>query len=667
MAVFRSGPHLIIILCLVFGNSAIAASSYSSAPDGWNFKQSAAQFSAMCDAVLENASAAFSAIERADSPASLQSVFGAYDAMMVGLQPIEHVWYMKAVHPDPEVQTAAERCVARYTDFISAMSLSPAFYQRIAAIDLREASASERFMVGKKLKAFRQAGVDRDGATRDKVRALMAEITLLGSTFEKAIRLDNRQVKTTSANLVGLPQDFLDSHPADKHGRIEISTDYPDYLPIMKYAADDTLRYQLFKAAKNVATPANSKTLKALVTRRHELALLLGYDSYAALAMDGLMATDPHTVETFLIQLNTAVQEPVGKDMADLLTRLRQIDPGAQQVQAWQIDWLENLVQQEAFDLDVRELRNYFHFDNVQAGIFLLTEDLFGVDIIPWRTATWHPDVTAWEIREQGKAIGRFYLDMHPRDNKYGHAAHWSLRRGLKNRQIPLSGLATNFPRGLMEHKQVESFLHEFGHLLHNMFSGNQQWFDISGMSMERDFVEAPSQMLEEWAWNYETLREFAIDEKGQAIPPELVRKMNAARHFGEAANTAAQIFYANLALNYHNRNPADFELLPLLIELQARYSPLPYVQDTHFYNNFRHLNGYSSNYYTYQWSQAISMDLFSRFQRDGLRNPATAREYREKVLAAGGSKPAAQLVEDFLGRPFSASTYTQYLNGLNE
>ena len=329
--------------------------------------------------------------------------------------------------------------------------------------------------------------------------------------------------------------------------------------------------------------PANSKTLKALITRRHELAVLLGYESYAAMAMDGLMAARPQTVQGFLTQLNDAVRKPAGRDVDTLLSRLHQIDPTEQQVQAWQVKWLENLVQQENFALDARELRTYFHYDRVQAGIFQLTEDLFGVQIVPWHTSTWSPDVTAWEIREQDKAIGRFYLDMHPRDNKYGHAAHWVLRRGLKDRQIPLSGMATNFPRGLMEHRQVESFLHEFGHLLHNMFSGTQQWFDISGMSMERDFVEAPSQMLEQWAWNYETLRQFAIDEQGRTISPQLVEKMNSARHFGEAANIAAQIFYANLALNYHNRDPKSFELLPLLMELQAQYSPFPYVQDTHF------------------------------------------------------------------------------------
>ncbi|MCB1687647.1 MAG: Zn-dependent oligopeptidase [Halioglobus sp.] len=666
MGKFISGSSIAILLCLAVGNFAYADSGASRARDGWEFNESAAQFTALCDSVLADAQAAFSAIERDSTPASLQRVFGAYDAMMIDLQRIEHAWYMKAVHPDPQVQTAAEQCVGRYTDFLAAVNLSPAFYRRVAAIELEDASESEKFMVEKKLRAFRLAGVDRDEATRKKVRALMTEITRLGSKFEKEIRLDKRSVETTTEQLAGLPQDFLASHPPDERDVILVSTDYADYLPIMKYGRNDDLRYRLFKAAKTVATPANSATLKALVTRRHELAVLLGYETYAALAMDGLMAATPQTVQGFLTQLDTAVKKPAGRDVAAMLARLREIDPTAEQVQAWQVYRLENLIRQEDFALDTREIRTYFHYDRVQAGIFGLTEDLFGVEIVPWHTSTWHPDVTAWEIREHDKPIGRFYLDMHPRDNKYGHAAHWALRRGLKDGQLPLSGMATNFPQGLMEHRQVESFLHEFGHLLHNMFSGTQQWFDISGMSMERDFVEAPSQMLEQWAWNYETLREFAIDTKGRTIPAQLVERMNAARHFGEAANTAAQIFYANLALHYHNRDPDSFELLPLLMELQAQYSPYPYVEDTHFYNNFRHLNGYASNYYTYQWSQAISIDLFSRFQRDGLRDTATARAYREKILAPAGSKPAAQLVEDFLGRPFSPATYRQYLNELN-
>ena len=638
----------------------------STAIDGWDFSISATELEEACDDTLAQARVAFTAIEGDSEPATLEQVYGAYDAMGVGLQRIRHIWYMKSVHPDPRIQATAESCIAKYTDFAVSVDLSVPFYHRVAAIDLEEVSPAERHMVQRKLRKFRQAGVDRDEATRGRVRALINEITDLGTRFDKNIREDKRSVSVSVEQLAGLPQDFIDSHPPDAQGMVSISTDYPDYLPVMKYSKDDELRRQLFIAAKNIANPANNTILKTLIARRHELATLLGYESYATLSMDSLMVTSPQTAQNFLAGVGVAVEEPAARDLAVLLARLRRIDPQAKQVQPWQASYLSNLVRQEQYALDAKEIRRYFHFERVQSGIFELTEDLFGVEIIPWDTNTWHEDVTSWEIREDGEVIGRFYLDMHPRPGKYNHAAHWNLRTGLRDRQPPLSGMATNFPRGLMEHRQVTTFLHEFGHLLHNMFSGSQQWLSISGMSMERDFVEAPSQMLEEWAWDYDTLRNFASNSDGEAIPEKLVAKMNRARHFGEATGTAAQIFYANLSLNYYNRQPESFELLPLLKELQARYSPFPYVADTHFYANFGHLNGYSSNYYTYQWSQAIATDLLSRFRSAGLRDSATARDYRDKVLAPGGSKPAAQLIEDFLGRPFTIEAYTHYLEKLD-
>lgn len=646
--------------------STTSAGTASTAKDGWDFMLPAEQLATLCDTTLAEARSAFAAIENDTAEPTLDRVYDAWDAMNIGLQAIQHIWYLKSVHPNPQIQAAAEVCVNDYTELAASFDLSQNFFHRVAAIDLENASAPERLMVEKRLRDFRQAGVDRDQATRDRALVLIGEITELGTRYDRNIREDKRNVEATAEQLAGLPQDFLDAHPADEHGVVQISTDYPDYFPVMKYSADDDLRRQLFIAANNIGTPANGDTLKALISKRSELATLLAYDSYAALAMDGLMIESPRNAQTFLSEVGSAVQAPAGRDMAILLARLRQIDAQAQQVQSWQASYLSNLVRQEDYALDAREVREYFYFDKVQAGIFQWTEDLFGVEIVPWDTGTWHEDVTAWEIREQGRAIGRFYLDMHPRDNKFKHAAHWTLRTGLRDRQVPLSGMATNFPSGRMEHTQVKTFLHEFGHLLHNMFSGTQNWLDISGMSMEDDFVEAPSQMLEEWVWDYNTLRRYASNDEGQVIPAELVAKMNRARHFGEAAGTSRQIFYANLSLNYYNRNPQSFQLLPLLKELQALYSPFPYVEGTHFYNNFGHLYGYSSNYYIYQWSRAISTDLFSEFRAKGLSNNATARIYRQKVLAPGGSKPALELISDFLGRPFSTEAYTDYLNQLN-
>ncbi|GAB5452839.1 MAG: M3 family metallopeptidase [Halioglobus sp.] len=638
----------------------------STAQDGWDFQQSPQELTALCNATLAQARTAFSAIEEDTSPATLQSVYGAYDAMTRGLQDIQHVWYVKSVHPDTNVQAAAEGCITDYIDFATSIELSPRFYQRVASIETAQLTPAEQLMIQRRLREFRKSGVDRDEETRKKVASLIAEITALGTQFDKNIRTDARVVEATPEELAGLPEDYLASHPPNAAGLIEISTDYPDLYPVLNYSESDDLRRRLYIASKTIATPANDSTLRALIAKRHELATLLGYSSHAALAMDGLMVGSPQNAQAFLEEVGSAVKRPSANDMDILLARLKQIDPEADKVEVWQSFYLSNLVRQEDYAIDAREVRQYFHFDRVQSGIFGMTENMFGVEIVPWETDTWHDSVTAWEVRENGEALGRFYLDMHPRENKYKHAAHWTLRTGLKNGKVPLSGMVMNFPRGLMEHRQVETFLHEFGHLLHNMFSGSQEWLDISGMTMERDFVEAPSQMLEQWVWDYDTLKHFAINDRGEVIPESLVNKMVRARHFGEAAATSQQIFYANLALNYYNRDPESFELLPLMMEMQAKYSPYPYIPGTHFYNNFGHLHGYSSNYYIYQWSLAISTDLFSRFEAEGMTNTRVAREYRRKVLEPGGSLPAAEMVEDFLGRPYSIEAYKNYLNELN-
>ncbi|MEP0201482.1 MAG: M3 family metallopeptidase [Halioglobus sp.] len=643
-----------------------AAKVQSTAVDGWNFNLPAEDLASLCIDTLTNAKKAFSAIENDTSEATLESVFGAYDAMSIDLQAMRHVWYLKSVHPNQDIRAAAEVCVQEYTDFASGLDLSRKFYERVSAIDLTDLSAPEARMVKNQLRDFRQSGVDRDEATRERVRQVKREITEIGNTFDRTIREDTRYVATTPAGLEGLPQDFIDSHPADENGEIQISTNYPDVFPVLKYSTDDNLRKQLHIARNNIGSPANTDNLKQLVTKRYELAQLLGYDSYAALAMDGLMIGSPDNAKRFLNEVGTALKAPASRDMGILLTRLQEIDPSATQVQAWQGSYLSNLVRQEDYALDSQEVREYFHFDKVQSGIFALTQDLFDVEIVPWQTDTWHESVTTWEIQRNGTPLGRFYLDMHPREDKYKHAAHWTLRTGLKDKQLPLSGLATNFPEGLMEHNQVETYLHEFGHLIHNMFSGTQSWMSIGGMSMERDFVEAPSQMLEEWVWDYDTLSQFATNSEGEVIPRELVNKMRSARYFATASSTASQIFFANISLSFYMTPPEQFEPLPLLKSLQAKYSPYPYVEGTYFYNNFGHLNGYSSNYYIYQWSLAIATDMFSRFEKEGLRNTSVSYAYRDEVLGAAGSKPAADFVGEFLERPFSTDAYIRFLNSLN-
>jgi thimet oligopeptidase len=254
------------------------------------------------------------------------------------------------------------------------------------------------------------------------------------------------------------------------------------------------------------------------------------------------------------------------------------------------------------------------------------------------------------------------------RVDKYKHAAQYTIVNGVRGRQLPVAALVCNFPggkpgdTGLLEHHDVVTLFHEFGHLLHGLFAGRQRWIGTSGISTEWDFVEAPSQMLEEWAWDLNVLRRFARHcDTGEPIPADLVTRARRARDFGKGVHVRQQMFYAILSLHLHDRDPAGLDTTQVVRELQDEYSMFRYVEGTHFHASFGHLEGYSALYYTYMWSLVIAKDLLRQFPAD-LFDRGVARRYRECILDAGGTAPAAELVEKFLGRPFDFAAFEVWL-----
>ncbi len=573
------------------------------------------------------------------------------------------------VHPNAELRTTAESCEQQFVTLISEISLSRSFYERVAAIDTATLDALDKRFVEHMLMDFRRSGVDKDEATRKKIKQLNEEINLVGQTFDKNIREGSRKLIVNSVDdLKGLPQDYIDKHKPDENGKIVLTTAYPDYMPFMQYAESDDLRKQFYVIFRQQAYPENKAVLQQLLSKRHELAKLLGYENYAALITEDKMIKNPVNAQVFIDKVSAIANPRAQTEYETLLKRLQKINPQATKVEDWQKIYLEDLVKKEQYQVNAQEVRQYFQYNNVRQGIFDLTQAMFGVTIKPWDTSVWHESVKAYEIWDGEKVIGRFYLDMHPRDGKYKHAAEFSIVNGVNGIQLPVAALVCNFPggdgsAGLMEHSDVETFLHEFGHLLHNIFAGtNQRWMYFSGIKTEWDFVEAPSQMLEEWVWDAETLATFARNDKGEVIPPALVEKMIAGRDFGKAMWTKHQLFYAALSLGFYNQDPATLELDKAMAAIQSTYSPFGYVDDTYFYTSFGHLNGYSAIYYTYMWSLVIAADMHSEFAKKGLRNPELAHHYRKTVLEPGGTKDAADLVSDFLGRPYSFDAFAEDL-----
>lgn len=597
------------------------------------------------------------ALENRQGTAEVATDFATFDALaaLVAGSTYE-MSLVSETNPAKPIRGAAESCVQKLSNVATEISLSRPIYDRLAAIDAGAIDAKTAYALDKALTDYRLAGVDRDEATRARVLALQKEITDIGLTFARNIReMKGELVLESVADLAGLPQDYIEAHRPGSDGRIRVSTDYPDVFPIFEFAGNEAVRREMRNVFNNRAWPANEPVLESLLARRHELARLLGFQNYAALATRDKMVGSPERVASFLEEVDAAAKPAAQRDYAALLAREKEFKPEATAVEPWNVSYVERLIRKEQYAVDSAVVRQYFTYDKARAGLFALVKALFGADIRPWNTPVWDASVTAFELYDRDRLVGRFYLDMHPREGKFSHAALFPLRYGMAGRSVPVGALLCNFPaEGPMDHKDVTTFLHEFGHLLHWMYAGHQTYALQSMDELQWDFVEAPSQLLEEWTWDYDTLKRFATNARGEPIPEDLVRRMNAARFFNEASRWKTQLALAAISLNYYSRDPASFDLTEVWAEQYRRYAMYPFVPGTHPYASFGHLDGYSANYYTYIWSKAIALDLLTRFRKTGLDDSATATQYRRLVLEPGGSKDANALIEAFLGRHLS-------------
>jgi len=565
-----------------------------------------------------------------------------------------------AAHPDARLRDVAEALEQETARFETVLSLDRAVYERLAGLDLERAADPEaRRLVERALRDFRRSGVDRDDATRARVRALQEELVEIGQRFDRNIVHSTRTLRLEDghAALAGMPADFLATHPVDAEGAVTLSTDPPDYIPVMAYAERDDVRRRLLHEATNRA-PENLAILDELLAKRHELATLLGYPSWAAYVTEDKMVRSAEAVDEFIDRVARSARPLAEAEHAQLLDELRRIDAGAQRVELHQQRYLVERVKRLRRSYDSQEARQYFAYARVKDGVLATSARLFGVEFRrDGRAPVWHESVEAWELLDGGAVVARFYLDMFPREGKFKHAAMFSLRHGIAGEVLPEGALVCNFPRptagdpGLLLHGQVTTFFHEFGHLLHHLFGGRQRYLRFSGINTEWDFVEVPSQLYEEWAWDAGVLGTFATHhETGAPIPADLVRRLRAAEDFGKGLHVAQQMFYASVSLRFHSGDPRGLDTSGEVRRLRAALTPLEEPADSHMQSTFGHLNSYSAIYYTYMWSLVIAKDLFAAFAADPM-DAGPARTYRDAVL-----------VRAFLGRDTRFAAWESWL-----
>jgi len=567
---------------------------------------------------------------------------------------------MEQVHPDVTFRDRATLMLTKASAAQTAVALNHEVYNALAALDLSKADAATRFYVQRQLLEFRLAGVDKDDAARARLKKLNDQATEQQSMFDRNISDGKNTVEADPAELDGLPQDYIDRHKPGADGKVHLTTDYPDALPVFTFAKSDSLRRRMSLAFNTRAYPKNQEVLTSLMKTRYEIATLLGYSSWADYNAADKMIAKGHNIADFIKQVNDASRDLSKREFEMLLAEKQKTDPGAKEIWDYERSYLSELVRRSKYDFDSQAVRPYFPFMEVKQGILDTAADLFHVSFQQEQNIpSWDLAVETWIVIDSGKPIGRFYLDMHPRPGKYSHAEMAPVLDGIRGKQLPEAILVCNFPvptatdPGLMDYGDVETFFHEFGHLMHHILGGQQEWAGISGITMESDFVEAPSQMLEEWIRSPQVLAKFAHHYKtGEPIPAELVARMNRASAFGRGGWAGRQNAFSAISYDIYKTKPEDVDLDKVTLDNARRYTLFTPLPDTHTWASFGHLGGYSSAYYTYLFDKVIAEDFFLQFDHQNLLAGDAPMRYRRIVLEPGGSMSANDLVKNFMGRP---------------
>ena len=586
---------------------------------------------------------------------------------------IESVWspgyLMGSVHTSEEIRNEGLEASKKIENYITELSLNEDLYNAVVAYatspEARNLKGLRKKFLDDLLLDYKRIGFNLSKGKREKVKAVLDVLTDLGLEFDKNIRAAQDTLFLDPKDLAGLPDNYKKER-LQKNGKYAIDMTYPSYVPFMDQAESDEAREALRFKFNNRARAENIGVLNDILRNRMKFVKLLGYNSYAEYRTEDRMARNPKNVWDFENDLKQQLREKAENDVAEMLTiKSSRLGKNTKTIHPWEAGFYENQVKLKKYNLDREEVRQYFEFNNVTEGLFTIYQQLFNIRFEKVQNpSVWHEDVQMFSIYDKtsGALIGNFYLDMFPRANKYGHAAAFSVVMGKMTEngyQKPATALVCNFPKptdfqpSLLTHENVETYFHEFGHLVHGVLT-TSQLISYAGTSVARDFVEAPSQMLENWVWQKESLSLFAKHyETGEVIPEELLEKMIAAKNINSGTKALQQIFYGiyDFTLNDGFDPDGDKSTTDLIKELKNEITFYPYQEGTHQQASFGHLNGYGAAYYGYKWSEVYAQDMFSVFEANGILNPDIGLKYRRIILEKGGTVDPYELVKEFLGR----------------
>jgi Zn-dependent oligopeptidase len=574
--------------------------------------------------------------------------------------------FLGYVHPDRAIRDTANTVEERLQKWGVDLVFRSDLYRMVKAFsETDEARGLEgepaRFLEFW-MRDLRRAGHELDESTRAEVKRLTERMVEVGVAFQRNIDEHQDHLVVTKDDLEGMPDSFIENlERGDGDHTYRIGLSYPEVVPFLENSPRRDLREQLARKFNTRALETNRPLLEEAVGTRQRIAELFGESSWAHHQLDEKMAKTPEAVKVFYAGLLPGLTEKGQAEIRVMESMLGE-EGHAAPLQAYDFRYYETQLRKRDYGVDPMEVASYFPLQQVVDGMLELTGEVFGLRYQPVQAPTWHPDVLTYAIhdRSNGELIAHFYMDLFPREGKFSHAAAFPLVPGRRppdgSYQKPVSAIVANFTKpgvdrpSLLQHNEVETFFHEFGHILHQTLT-KVEMTRFSGSSTEGDFVEAPSQIMENWTWRPEILRRFARHyQTGEEIPDRLVEQLTAAKNLNIALSTLRQAQFGLLDMWLHDESPAKD--LDDILRRSTEVGLFPFHEGTFFPSSFGHLlGGYDAGYYGYMWSEVYGDDMWSRFDNEGIDNPEVGLAYRRAILERGGSVDGIDLLRGFLAR----------------
>jgi len=639
------------------------------------------------DAALKKADAALTALAQQDrSKMTLASTFGAFDAATAAVGDLNlELGLLAEAHPDKAMRDAARDMSVKLQEWGVGLDYRDDVYQvHKAFADSKPVLDHEaQRLVDEQMRTYRRAGLALPQAERAEVEKLRKDLANLNTEFAVNINEARGPVDFTAEELAGVPQSFLDSpgvKQADGHYRVMANITF-HAAAIAENADNPETRHRVYLARNRLAREKNEIVLKKLVVLRADIARRLGYATWADYQIEVRMAKTGTAALKFENDLEERLQPKFAEEM-ETLRQLKAAQTGqpSAKLDPWDIGYYTNKLLKDRYAVDTEKLRVYFPYQATLAGMFHIYEKIFGLKFTEVEPPyVWAPGVQLFVVEDSttGVPMGAFYLDMFPREGKFNHFACFTIKNGGVmadgHYDLPVNSLLCNFPApsadkpSLLKQSDVVTLFHEFGHVMHGTLS-RSRYVAQTGFAVPQDFVEAPSQMLENWVWNKAVLDTFAADyrDPSKKIPADTIASIEAARQATEGYATRRQLSFGLIDLTLHTRSSAEAaatDVVAVSNDILARVTVAP-APDTAFVTYFGHLAGYDAGYYGYLWAKVLAIDMASEFKKapGGFLDEKVGRRLRDEIYGVGNTRDVAESVEKFLGRPRSMDPFLEYV-----